>query len=134
MAEGNTQTSGISIRLSDDKSFSGISERAEPNIRLRDLQNFSGVYPLEIRREGARQLVSVIIVSALLFIVVASFVMLFLLGFRTNPPLTIDELRTVLEVLLAPVVGIVGAVTGFYFGSGSAMRSETSGSGGDQPT
>jgi hypothetical protein len=30
------------------------------------------------------------------------------------------DLKDILELLIAPVVGIVGAVTGFYFGSGGA--------------
>jgi hypothetical protein len=121
-------------RLSDDDSFSGVSsiavtEKTE-SVRLSDSTYFTGVSRIEIRREGARQLVSVIIVSSLLFIVVASFGMLLVIFLKSDPPPTMTDLRQVLEILLAPVVGIVGAVTGFYFGSGSAMqRGDIQGSG-----
>src|SRR5215469_9174626 len=111
------------LRLTEDSSFTGISavvRPAEPDVRLGDIG--FGVSRIEIRRESARQLVSVIIVSALLFIVVASFIVLVILVFKSDPSPSIADLRQLLEVLLAPVVGIVGAVTGFYFGSGSATR------------
>lgn len=137
MAEANLQPVAAPVCLSDDPAFSGIfavgskaQRKAEPDIRVSEEQAFSGVYQIERRREGARQLVSVIIVSALLFIVIASFIMMFVMAFRAENAVSVNDLRGVLEVLLAPVVGIVGAVTGFYFGSGSAMSRDTPGQGG----
>jgi hypothetical protein len=58
--------------------------------------------------------------------VVATFGILAACFFTSSPP-KIEDLRAVLEVILAPVVGIVGAVTGFYFGSGSATPGGSSG-------
>ena len=34
----------------------------------------------------------------------------------TCKTLSIDDVKTVIETLLTPIVGLVGAVTGFYFG------------------
>jgi len=128
MTGTNMSGNEASIRLSD-VSVNGIArivDRTEP-IRVSEDPHFSGVSLVEVRREGARQMVSVIIVSTLLIIIVASFGILFMICLNTKPPPTTKDLREVLEVMLAPVIGIVGAVTGFYFGAGSAMRGETSG-------
>jgi hypothetical protein len=110
------------IRLSDNRT----SDVAK-DIRLSgETASFSGVSRIPERREVARQYVSLMIVSSLLFIVVASFGMLVLLEIRSDPPFTLNDLQQFLQILLAPVVGIVGAVTGFYFGSASAMRGDGS--------
>ncbi len=68
---------------------------------------------VEERREWARAAVALVIVGALLLIVIGTFVLMFL-GKPTS------DLKDALQLLIAPVVGIVGAVTGFYFGSGGA--------------
>ena len=36
-----------------------------------------------------------------------------------SPWLTVPDVKALLEVVLAPVVGLVGAVTGFYYGGKS---------------
>ncbi|HEY1932536.1 MAG TPA: hypothetical protein VGG99_11030 [Acetobacteraceae bacterium] len=40
---------------------------------------------------------------------------------------TADDLTRLVQAVLSPVVGIVGAVTGFYFGSRQAQRTTTDG-------
>jgi hypothetical protein len=34
----------------------------------------------------------------------------------------VDNLKIVLEIILSPITGLVGAVTGFYFGEKSSAR------------
>jgi cytochrome bd-type quinol oxidase subunit 2 len=65
----------------------------------------------ERKREYARQVLAIIVVSSLAFIVIASFASLWLCGTKN-----VDDVVKVIEAVISPVVGIVGAVTGFYFG------------------
>lgn len=65
---------------------------------------------VEARREWARAAVAIMIVGALLIVILSSFGMMF-----SGRP--VADIKDVVELLIAPVIGIVGAVTGFYFGS-----------------
>jgi hypothetical protein len=66
-------------------------------------------------REWARQWLAIIIVSCLLAIVVLSFLLIFIMEFRGE--ISISEAKDFVSLIIGPVVGIVGAVTGFYFGN-----------------
>lgn len=64
-------------------------------------------------REKKRGLIALILVSALCGIIVFAFAFIsFVPAASTN----IEVLKSVLEIIFAPIVGLVGAVTGFYFG------------------
>jgi hypothetical protein len=64
------------------------------------------------QREFARQLIAVLIVGSLFVIVVFSYLSLW----YKKDGMIISDITGVLDKLISPVVGIVGAVTGFYFG------------------
>lgn len=71
------------------------------------------------RIEVSRQVIAYLIVGALLFTVVSSFITLW----AKSSPLSSDDIVKVIQAIISPVIGIVGAVTGFYFGE---KRSEPS--------
>ena len=68
------------------------------------------------RQESARWWIAGALLAPLGFIVVAAFLSLWF-NLATG-----EELRDVLTLIFAPVVGLVGAVVGFYFGERSATR------------
>jgi hypothetical protein len=68
------------------------------------------VVPVEEKRETLRGRIAGALLLILAFIVVGSFLSLWF-GWGTN-----EELTNVLSLVFAPVVGLVGAVTGFYYG------------------
>ena len=88
----------------------------------------SEAYDPTREREGVRSQIALRLVSLLAVIIVAPFVMI-LLGVgcdalgpgsdicRRIPVITLKE---VMDTLLTPMVGLVGAVTGFYFGDSKA--------------
>ena len=82
-------------------------------VSLAETTRGRSVTRVEERREWARAAVALVIVGTLLLIVIGAFVLMFL-----GRPAA--DLKDALQLLIAPVVGIVGAVTGFYFGSGGA--------------
>ena len=63
------------------------------------------------RREWSRTILASFIVGSLVFIVIGAFVSLW-----RNQDTKIEEVREMVHVLISPVIGIVGAVLGFYFG------------------
>lgn len=68
-------------------------------------------------RELMRGVIAGILVGMLAFIVVGIFVIaLWGIGGKGN----LDLLQVVATTLLTPIVGLVGAVTGFYYGEKSA--------------
>jgi hypothetical protein len=62
-------------------------------------------------RERMRGAIAIVLLSILGAVVLFAFAALW------SARVTIDDLRTLLEILFAPLVGLVGAVTGFYYGS-----------------
>jgi uncharacterized membrane protein len=64
-------------------------------------------------REWARQWVAIIIVSCLALTVLMSFSVLFYMVYLNKA--TIGDAKDVISLVVGPVIGIVGAVTGFYF-------------------
>jgi hypothetical protein len=67
-------------------------------------------------REQKRGLIALVLVSTLCGIIVLAFAFVFVMpGSSTS----IEMLKSLLEIIFAPIVGLVGAVTGFYFGEKS---------------
>ncbi len=67
-------------------------------------------------REKKRGVIAVTLVSALCGIVAMAFVYVFVALLTGG---SVELLKSVLEIIYAPIVGLVGAVTGFYFGERS---------------
>jgi hypothetical protein len=67
-------------------------------------------------REKKRGIIALILVSALCGIIVLAFAYVFVAPAAGT---SLEVLKTVLEIIFAPIVGLVGAVTGFYFGEKS---------------
>jgi hypothetical protein len=78
-------------------------------------------------RENVRALIALLLLGSL----VAVIILVVLAGIFTAyschvkdacTPETADlkSIRAIIELVLTPLIGLVGAVTGFYFGSGSA--------------
>jgi hypothetical protein len=74
---------------------------------------------IEVQREDARMMISLLVIGAFVFIIVAAFA---LFSWRAPNP-TADDIIKFCQALIGPVAGIVGAVTGFYFGASQAHRS-----------
>lgn len=76
-------------------------------------------------RERMRGVIANALIRTLIVIVVATFVYLWWLS-RTFTQLTPDELVTVIPMvgttLLTPLIGLIGAVTGFYYGGQAAAQ------------
>jgi len=67
-------------------------------------------------REKKRGLIALVLVASLCGIIVLAFAFIF---FVPAAAANIELLKSVLEIIFAPIVGLVGAVTGFYFGEKS---------------
>jgi hypothetical protein len=67
-------------------------------------------------REWARGTIALTLVGVLAGIVVFAFIYVLISLFILKSFRDLDSLKTLLEILFSPVVGLVGAVTGFYFG------------------
>lgn len=65
------------------------------------------------KREALRGVIAIILLSLLCGVVVLTYIGFFF----TNR--AVDDISRILELLMAPLVGLVGAVTGFYFGEKS---------------
>jgi hypothetical protein len=65
-------------------------------------------------RERMRGVIAVLLLLFLAAVIVAGFVTLWL------DLAAIEELDTLLTITFAPLVGLVGAVTGFYYGARAA--------------
>ncbi|MGH6662554.1 MAG: hypothetical protein ACREB6_13525 [Rhodospirillales bacterium] len=70
-------------------------------------------YDPEEDRERLRGVIAIIIVGLLVGIVIFSFVTLW---FKW---VAVTDLKSVLELVLSPIVALVGSVTGFYYGGRS---------------
>ncbi|HXE52667.1 MAG TPA: hypothetical protein VN541_06605 [Tepidisphaeraceae bacterium] len=63
------------------------------------------------RRESFRQSISILTVGSMFLVVMLSFVSLWCIK-----DFAFADLKELLHILIPPIIGIVGAVTGFYFG------------------
>jgi hypothetical protein len=77
-----------------------------------------GVSPptiVELQREDTRKYLAILIVVPFILIVCFSFVSFWCV--KSGGKLTPDDVVKFTSTLLTPVVAIVGAVTGFYYGA-----------------
>ena len=76
-------------------------------------------------REQTRRRIAYALIGTLVIVVLASFIYINLMSFRANE-LTLDALISVIQAigttLLAPLVGLIGAVVGFYYGGQTAVQ------------
>ena len=75
-------------------------------------------YNPEPRRDQARMWLAYILVALLCVVIMASYGSLWLMSSADFP-----NLKALLELVLAPVIALVGSATGFYFGGGGSGRS-----------
>src|SRR5437763_1402700 len=80
-------------------------------------------YDAEKARDDIRGRMALLLIRLLIFIVVAAFVSIWLpvlIAWKKGGYIEIaTPLKDMLQLLLAPVVGLVGAATGYYFGVSS---------------
>ena len=67
-------------------------------------------YDPEPEREGIRGSLAILLISLLIGVVAVSFFCLWLM------PEKFENLKGLLELVFGPIIALVGAVTGFYFG------------------
>jgi hypothetical protein len=98
------------------------AEQARPDIPLGTYTDRS--FPAEAvasiterMREDARTRIAYIIVGSLAFIVLATFATIWLHAEIKSA----DDIVKIVQAVLSPVAGIVGAVMGFYFGARQAQ-------------
>jgi polyferredoxin len=103
-----------------DPNMSGVSEEildatiADPNVAAPVLQVLSEKpYNEREFRDQARKRITYWMLALLSVLFVGSFVSLW---FLSAAP-TFDQVKTVIELLLGPLVALVSAATGFYFGA-----------------
>lgn len=76
-------------------------------------------YDPDKSRDTTRSLIAYWLLGLLTAVVVFSFAALLLVG-----PLNFEHLKSLLELLLGPIVALVSAATGFYFGSQQSSNSK----------
>jgi len=78
-------------------------------------------------RESLRGVIAYALLGILAFVILGSFVTLW---FDWGTGADVDALLT---ILFAPLIGLVGAVTGFYYGERSSASKDKQGSNGSNP-
>lgn len=76
-------------------------------------------------REQTRRRIAYILIGTLVVVVLGSFVYVIWMSLRAGDmtlELLISVMQTIGTTLLAPVVGLIGAVVGFYFGAQTAVQ------------
>jgi CHASE3 domain sensor protein len=76
-------------------------------------------------REATRRRIAYILIGTLVIVILASFVYI-IWGTLRASELTLDALTSMIQTigttLLAPLVGLIGAVVGFYYGGQTAVQ------------
>lgn len=75
-------------------------------------------YDPEQSRDAARARITYWLLALLTLLIVFSFLTLAL----TSDPVSFDNFKAIIEILLGPIVALVSAATGFYFGAHSAPK------------
>ena len=108
---------------SEDRNAHGAPEELDLTARAGETESSAGLSRPELKpydpapeREQKRGLIALILVSALCGIIVLAFAYAALMPSSTA---TTEALKSLLEIVFAPIVGLVGAVTGFYIGEKS---------------
>lgn len=99
-------------------------------------------FRLEEEREKKRGQIAVLLVRLLVGIVVASFVFTYLRSVTSMEigGIAVKDVKEILTMIFSPIVALVGAVTGFYFGGKSEGEARDTngkpngGSGGEKTT
>jgi hypothetical protein len=107
----------------DQPDFPAAPEELDLTLRPGEAEDSAGLslprekpYDPAPEREQKRGLIALVLVFSLCGIIVLAFAFVFVMpGSSAN----IDALKSLLEIIFAPIVGLVGAVTGFYFGEKS---------------
>jgi hypothetical protein len=68
---------------------------------------------IPVQREQLRGRIALLLIALLIAMIIISFIMLWIL-----PADRFDSLTKLLQIIFAPIIGLVGAVTGFYYGGG----------------
>ena len=92
----------------------GLTDRREGLTEFLDPE-VTGFTDVSLKRESARQTVAIIVAVTILAVVICSFITLWTFSARS-----VTDLKVLLDILFAPIIGIFGAVVGFYFGANSA--------------
>jgi hypothetical protein len=103
----------------DPSTASSSARTSPPQIQYPMLgpeQRLRETWTLTKAREGLRGAIATWLLAILTLVVIAALIDVSILMFTAQTP-TINDLRTVLEILVTPLVGLIGAVTGFYFGT-----------------
>jgi hypothetical protein len=98
-----------------------VSEEPPPAIPLEEESPRIQAYNAQRYLAESRNNIAYILLGILAFVVFASFVTL-CLGWVFNWPATRPAVMDLLQLVFAPLVGLVGAVTGFYFGQQSTSE------------
>lgn len=99
---------GLSVAATN---FGGTAPSATAQSLSEQADLHFGVPEAAKQFEESRLWIALIIVGSMAFIVVASFALIY--SCRDK----IDDVIKLVQLLIAPVIGVVGAVTGFYYGS-----------------
>jgi hypothetical protein len=106
---------------------------ALPNVTTDDLVGIlpkSGV-SLDKQREDVREFLAKRLIAILAGLLAAG---LLLVAFQRVTEVSVDDVRTFFEVVFTPVIALVSAATGFYFGSTTSHPGETDGVSGTDGT
>jgi hypothetical protein len=94
---------------------------ADPNVAAPVLEKPSSTpFNPEKDREQARKGITYWLLALLTALFIVSFIALA----RLKEEPTFDQLKTLVELLLGPLVALVSAATGFYFGAQSAKSKD----------
>jgi hypothetical protein len=103
--------------------LASLPDELDLTVKPGEVESAAGLSRLEQKlydpapeRERKRGLIALVLVAALCGIIVLAFAFVFVMPVTAT---NIEALKSVLEILFAPIVGLVGAVTGFYFGEKS---------------
>ena len=115
MAEGTVPAPGVDQRIQAAQQTGQTDIAREQTERERE----------QTRRRIAYSRIAYILIGALVVIVLGAFVYIIWMSLRFGE-LTTDVLISVLQTigttLLAPLVGLIGAVIGFYYGGQTAVQ------------
>ncbi|HRH88052.1 MAG TPA: hypothetical protein PLO41_14475 [Rubrivivax sp.] len=95
------------------------------SIETRESSTFEDVYsPQDKARDDTRQTIALWLIGLFCTIVVLCFTALFMIGLRSKEGFDqqfFTNLKTLLDVLVGPVITLLSAAVGFYFGNQQAL-------------
>lgn len=106
----NDSRAGVTVLDLAAREADKVAERAKPvdyEARLSD--------PIEQMREKARYVIAYLLIAALFLIMTCSFG--WLIAYCRADGCKVADVKDVVEIFVTPLVGLIGAVIGFYFGT-----------------